>query len=148
MVLKSSNFVVSLFCTIFKYRIVIAFLFCNAWTWKIIRKYYTDLPQKYLIRNNFTHFQQFLTVLVILRSVWLLLSVRSCTMWRTVTWHLMKISWLTPPWCRFLMRDAFEQTFILVLILLLMLLLPVIWILTHVKWNFITFTAIKWFNYF
>ena len=87
----------------------------------------------YSIFNNF-----------ILRSFRGFLSVRSRVKWRPAIWHSMKISWLASAWYRFLLRGAFEQSFILVLIL--MLLLSVILIAFHMKWNLIIFTAMVRFS--
>ena len=100
--------------------------------------------------NNFNVFLTIFNVLEILRSLWWLLSVRSCVKWRPVICHSMKISWLASAWWGFLMRNTFDHTFILVLalMLILMILLSVIWIAIHVKLNFLNFIEMDRFNYF
>ena len=136
-----------LFYTIFENRIIITFrslafeherwfennLSVNRSSWKISYR-------NNIFKNDSNNFQTFLIILNcsgVLKSVQWLFWVRSHVMRRPVVWRLMKISWPASAWCSFLWRDAFDQTFILVLVL--MLLLSAIWTVLYVKWNFITF---------
>ena len=75
-VLKSINFIVSLFGHIFKYRITITFLFL---TFEHERSFIKISYQNNPYNNDFNNFHVFLTILAVLV---ILRSVMPCVMWR------------------------------------------------------------------
>ena len=148
-VLKSVNFIVSLFCTIFKYRVIITFLFLTSEHERLFEghlsvnrslmkiSYQNNIFNNYF--NNFSiflaNFNSFGNFKVCSKAPF---SGISCHVQAT---HLTfnESHWLASAWCGFLLRGVFEQTFILVLMLMLMLLLTVIWIALYEKWYFVIF---------
>ena len=119
MVLKSASFIVSLFCTIFKY-IIITFLFLTFEHERLLENHLSvNRPfMKISYQNNI--FNTFLTILTILTFLVIFNSsgdFKFClkALFRPLIWHSM---------IRILPRGAFEQTFIFSLILLS----SVIWI--------------------
>ena len=106
---KNVNFIVSLFWTIFKCRIIFTFLFLAFEHERFIENHFSvnrySMKICYwnnIFNNGFNNFNTWF-----LWFVRVLLSVRPCVMWRPFIWNSVKISWLASAWCSFLEKGTY-----------------------------------------
>ena len=140
-VLKSANIIISLFSTIFKYRIIITFLSLTFEHERVFenhlsvnRSFMKIFYQNNIVNNDFKNFNAFLANSNSFGDFKVCLKAP----FSDILCHV-EATQLTFNESGFLLRGAFEQTFILVLMLMLMLLLSVMRIALHEKRYFIIF---------